>query len=142
MTKSIGTLQEKITKLVTENTNLDGQVRNAQENLRLSANQNNKIIAELNEYKQRIASNDQQSNLLKQKINNLLKENTHLDEEVRNAQENLRLSAGQMAKLNAELNEYRSRIAANNSENDTYKQRMQKLIGENNSLNEEVRTAQ
>jgi uncharacterized coiled-coil DUF342 family protein len=65
-----------------------------------------------------------------------------LDEEVRNAQENLRLSAGQMAKLNAELNEYRSRIAANNSENDTYKQRMQKLIGENNSLNEEVRTAQ
>jgi hypothetical protein len=34
-------------------------VRNAQENLRLSANQNNKIIAELNEYKQRIASNDQ-----------------------------------------------------------------------------------
>lgn len=142
MNKTIGTLQEKITKLVTENTNLDGQVRNAQENLRLSANQNNKIIAELNEYKQRIASNDQQSNLLKQKINNLLKENTHLDEEVRNAQENLRLSAGQMAKLNAELNEYRSRIAANNSENDTYKQRMQKLIGENNSLNEEVRTAQ
>ena len=142
MNKTIGTLQEKITRLVTENTNLDGQVRNAQENLRLSANQNNKIIAELNEYKQRIASNDQQSNLLKQKINNLLKENTHLDEEVRNAQENLRLSAGQMAKLNAELNEYRSRIAANNSENDTYKQRMQKLIGENNSLNEEVRTAQ
>ena len=65
-----------------------------------------------------------------------------MDEEVRNAQENLRLSAGQMAKLNAELNEYRNRIAANNSENDTYKQRIQKLIGENNSLNEEVRTAQ
>lgn len=65
-----------------------------------------------------------------------------MDEEVRNAQENLRLSAGQMTKLNAELNEYRNRIAANNSENDTYKQRIQKLIGENNSLNEEVRTAQ
>ena len=65
-----------------------------------------------------------------------------MDEEVRNAQENLRLSAGQMAKLNAELNEYRNRIAANNTENDTYKQRIQKLIGENNSLNEEVRTAQ
>jgi FtsZ-binding cell division protein ZapB len=103
MTKTIGTLHEKITKLVSENTNMDGEIRNAQENLRLSANQNNKIIAELNEYKQRIASNDQESNLLKQKINNLLKENTNLDEEVRNAQENLRLSAGQMSKLNAEL---------------------------------------
>ena len=47
-----------------------------------------------------------------------------------------------MAKLNAELNEYRSKITANNSENDTYKQRIQKLIGENSSLNEEVRNAQ
>lgn len=61
---------------------------------------------------------------------------------MRNAQENLRLSAGQMAKLNAELNEYKSRIAANNADSDTYKQRMQKLISENSSLNEEVRTAQ
>jgi hypothetical protein len=47
-----------------------------------------------------------------------------------------------MAKLNAELNEYKSRIAANNADSDTYKQRMQKLISENSSLNEEVRTAQ
>jgi hypothetical protein len=46
--------------------------------LRLSANQNVKIISELNEYKQRIASNDQESNLLKQKINNILKENANL----------------------------------------------------------------
>ena len=47
-----------------------------------------------------------------------------------------------MSKLNAELNEYKNRIAANNSENDTYKLRIQKLISENTNLNEEVRTAQ
>ena len=72
--------------------------------MRLSANQNAKIVAELNQYKNKIAANDQESNQLKQKINNLMKENQNLDGEVRNAQENLRLSANQMSKLNAELN--------------------------------------
>ena len=61
-------------------------------------------MAELNDYKSKIAANDQESNMLKQKINNLMKENQNLDGEVRNAQENLRLSANQMSKLNAELN--------------------------------------
>ena len=46
------------------------------------------------------------------------------------------------SKLNAELNEYKSRISANNQETETYKQRIQKLLNETNSLNEEVRTAQ
>ena len=142
MNKTIGSLQEKITKLVTENTGLDGEVRNAQENLRLSANQNNKIIQELNEYKNKISSNEQENALLKQKMNTLLKENTGLNDEVRTAQENLRLSAGQMSKLNAELNEYKSRINANNQESDTYKQRIQKLLAENTGLNEEVRNVQ
>jgi len=82
--------------------------------LRLSANQNNKILQELNDYKSKISANEQENNTLKQKINNLLKENSNLDGEVRNAQENLRLSANQMNKLNAELNEYRSKISSNN----------------------------
>jgi chromosome segregation ATPase len=142
MNKTIGTLQEKITRLVSENSSVNEEVRNAQENLRLSANQNAKIVQELNEYKNRIAANDQENNLLKQKMNNLLKENQGLDEEVRNAQENLRLSANQMSKLNAELNEYKNRINANNAESETYKQRIQKLISENRSLNDEVQTAQ
>jgi len=142
MNKTIGTLQEKITKLVGENTSMDGEIRSAQENLRLSANQNSKIVQELNEYKSRIASNDQENNVLKQKINNLLKENANLDEEVRGAQENLRLSANQMSKLNAELNDYKSRINANNADSENYRQRMQKLMGENSSLTEEVRSAQ
>jgi chromosome segregation ATPase len=93
---------------------MEGEVRNAQENLRLSANQNNKILQELNDYKSKISANEQENNALKQKINNLLKENSNLDGEVRNAQENLRLSANQMNKLNAELNEYRNKISSNN----------------------------
>ena len=43
-------------------------------------------MQELNEYKNRIAANDQESNMLKQKMNNLMKDNQNLDEEVRNAQ--------------------------------------------------------
>lgn len=80
--------------------------------------------------------------MLKQKINNLMKENQNLDGEVRNAQENLRLSANQMSKLNAELNEYKSRIDVNNQENETYRARIQKMMSENSSLSEEIRAAQ
>ena len=48
-------------------------MRGVQENLRVSANQNAKIMQELNDYKSKIAANDQESNMLKQKINNLMK---------------------------------------------------------------------
>lgn len=44
MNKSIGTLQAKITRLVTENTTIEDEMRQAQENLRLSANQNTKMM--------------------------------------------------------------------------------------------------
>ena len=59
MNKTIGSLQERITKLVNENTSMEDEVRVAQQNLRLSANQNQKIMAELNEYKNRIQMNNQ-----------------------------------------------------------------------------------
>lgn len=142
MNQTIGTLQEKITRLVNENTGLDEEMKSAQENLRLSAQQNQKILRELNEYKQRIDQNNQENEQLKQRIGRLTGENTSLGEEVRSAQENLRLSANQQAKLTKELNEYRSRIDANNQESDTYKQRIQKLLAENTSLGDEVRSAQ
>lgn len=58
MNKTIGTLQEKITKLVNENTGYEDEIKTVQENLRLSANQNQKIMRELNEYKQRIEQNN------------------------------------------------------------------------------------
>jgi chromosome segregation ATPase len=107
MNKTIGSLQEKITRLVSENTEISGEVQNAQNNLRLSANQNNKIMQELNDYKQRIEQNNLENNNLKQKINKLVSENNNLGEEARAAQESLRLSSATQAKLNAELNMYR-----------------------------------
>ena len=59
MNQAIGNLQNKISKLVHENTGMEEQMRTAQENLRLSANQNQKIMRELNEYKQKIEQNNQ-----------------------------------------------------------------------------------
>lgn len=44
MNKSIGTLQDKISRLVNENTSMEDEMRQAQQNLRLSANQNQKMM--------------------------------------------------------------------------------------------------
>jgi uncharacterized coiled-coil DUF342 family protein len=78
-------------------------VRNAQENLRLSANQQQKLVKEINDFKNQISMNNQESDTYRQKMQKLMTENAGLSDEVRNAQENLRLSANQMAKLNNEF---------------------------------------
>mgnify|MGYP001000009830 FL=1 len=64
----------------------------------------------------------------------LMSENSSLGDEVRNAQETLRLSSATQAKLNNELSQYREQIAANNKESETYRIKIQKLISENTSL--------
>ncbi len=51
----------------------------------------------------RLGSTSQESETYKQRIQKLLGENTSLNDEVRNVQENLRLSAGQLAKLQNEI---------------------------------------
>ena len=58
------------------------------------------LNSELNEYKNRIEANNQESEGFRQRINKLINENSSLNSEVQNAQENLRLSAAQTAKLN------------------------------------------
>ena len=78
-------------------------MRNAQENLRLSANQISKLNNELGEYKNRLSANNQESETYRQKINKLMNENSSLNDEMVTAQENLRLSANTVAKLNNEL---------------------------------------
>jgi regulator of replication initiation timing len=62
-----------------------------------------RIGTELNDYKNRIGSTTQESETYKQRIQKLLGENNTLNEEVRNVQENLRLSAGQLGKLQNEF---------------------------------------
>ena len=61
------------------------------------------MARELNEYKSQIERNNSDSDTYRQKIQKLMKENTSLGDEVRDAQENLRLSANTVAKLNNEL---------------------------------------
>lgn len=69
--------------------------------MRLSNAQQSKAFQELNEYKKRIEQNDAENEGFKRKMQNLIQENQHLGEEVRTAQENLRLSANQISKLNS-----------------------------------------
>lgn len=100
------------------------------------------MARELNEYKRKIDENNQENEMLKQKINKISLENKNLNQEMESAQESLRLSANQQAKLAREVNEYKSQIAANNQESETYRLKIQKLQSENMSLNEDVRVAQ
>lgn len=106
-------MKKKIQKLFQENSFLSDEHKMAQENLRLSNVQQQKIVNELNEYRQRIQDNEAQNDAVKRKIQNLLQENGQLNQEVRNAQENLRLSANQIAKLNSEIGEYKNRLTSN-----------------------------
>ena len=114
----------------------------AQESLRLSANQNAKITKELTDFKDKISTNDQESEVLKKKIQALLQENTGLADEVRDAQENVRLSNAQQSKAFQQLQDYERRIQENDSENDGMRRRMQNLVKENQALGQEVRDAQ
>lgn len=136
MNRSIGSLQEKIKKLVNENYSIEEEMRSAQENLRLSANQNAKMIKEINDYKQRIEQNNAENEAMKLKMNKILAENANLGEEVKTAQESLRLSSATQAKLARELNEYKTKISENNQESETYRIKIQKLMAENSALGE------
>lgn len=68
MNQSIGSLQAKITRLVNENTSMEDEMRQAQENLRLSANQNAKMMKEIAEYKKLIDQNNSENDRIKQRM--------------------------------------------------------------------------
>jgi hypothetical protein len=55
---------------------------------------------------------------------------------VQEYQENLRLSTVQAQRLGAELNDYKNKLGNTTQESETYKQRIQKILSENNSLAE------
>ena len=83
---TIATLQQKVSGLLNENQNLDTEIRSTQENLRLSTNQNQRISQELNDYKGRIQSNDEENTVLKGKIQKLLSQNSVLGQDMQSAQ--------------------------------------------------------
>jgi chromosome segregation ATPase len=101
---------------------LGGEVQEAQENLRLSAQQTNKLTTELTEFRSRLGTTTQESEAYKQRIQKLLAENTSLGEEVRDAQENLRLSTGQIGRLTQEFKSMQS-------QNEEYKRTLGDLDG-------------
>ena len=99
MNQSIGNLQSKITRLVNENTSMEDEMRQAQENLRLSANQNAKMMKEIVDYKKMIDQNNSENDKIKQRMEKLISENSNLGDELSSAQEGLRLSSATQAKL-------------------------------------------
>ena len=142
-------------------------MRNAQENLRLSAGtlsklqgefksvcfENDELRKKLGEYDNGIkrigAESENKVKILTQECERLNavveKKNSEiraLGGEVQEYQENLRLSALQAQRLGTELNDYKSKLGNTSQESESYKQRIQKLLGENNSLGEEMRNAQ
>ena len=93
----------------------DQQIGAAQESLRLSANQNARMTKELADFRDKVTMNDEENEVLKRKIQKLLQENTGLADEVRDAQENVRLSNAQQSKAFQELQEYKRIIEQNDS---------------------------
>lgn len=93
-------LNQVIEKKNAEIRNLGGEIKEVQDNLRLSTQQQSRMSSELNDYKLRLNTNNQESETYKQRIAKLQSENNSMGEEVRVAQENLRLSASQIGKLN------------------------------------------
>lgn len=123
--RQLKNLNDQLRKILDENKDLHEELREGQEKLRISNAQQQKLIQELNDHKQRITGSEQQTDDFKRKIQGLLKQTEALDDEVRKGQEGLRLSTSQNAKLLQELNELR---AVGNAESETYKQKMQRLI--------------
>ena len=80
------------------------EVHEQQESVRMSSAQQAKMRDQLNEYKNKFQLSTEESETYKKHVQKLLKQAEDLNEEVRGAQEAMRLSAGQMSKLQ---NEYK-----------------------------------
>lgn len=103
MSEEIQRLNQLIEKKNNEIRALGGEVQEAQENLRLSSQQAQRLSAELNDYRNKYGQTTQEVDTYKQRIQKLTGENAALGEQVRGAQQNLRLSAGTLNKLQAQF---------------------------------------
>ena len=71
--------------------------------MRLSAQEGQRLARELNDYREKYGQTTQEISTYKTKIQKLTGENAALGDEMREAQENLRLSAGTLNKLQIEF---------------------------------------
>lgn len=134
-------------------------MREAQENLRLSAGTLNKLQGEfksvcgqLDDTKKKLGNTEdawkrmkaefenkvniltgecERLNALVEKRNNEIRA---LGGEVQEAQKEIRLSAQQFSKVNNELSDVKNRLGTSTQEQEAYKQRIQKLLAENQGL--------
>ena len=166
-TQEVDTYKQRIQKLTGENAALGDEMRSAQENLRLSAGTLNKlqgefkaVCGELDENKKKLSHTEDAWKRMKAEFENKVniltgecerlnalveKRNSEiraLGGEVQEAQEAIRLSAQQASRLSGEVNEYKNRLGTTTQEQEAYKQKIQKLLSENQGLGEEVRSAQ
>lgn len=63
---------DQLNRMTSENKELHDELRNGQEKLRLSNQQHNQLITELNEFRNRVSLGSQESEDFKRRINNLL----------------------------------------------------------------------
>ena len=84
--RNLNKLNEQLRKITGENRDLHEELRDGQEKLRLSSVQAQKIMNELNEYKERFGQNSKEVEDYKRRIQQLIAENTGLGEELHGAQ--------------------------------------------------------
>jgi chromosome segregation ATPase len=153
--------KQRMQKLLSENSSLGEEMRTAQENLRLSTGQIGRLTAEyksmvsqIEDFKKKIQDLENQNKRLTaesenkvailsqecERLNTLAEKRANevraLGGEIQEHQEGLRLSAAQLSKMGGEVNELRNRLGSTTQESETYKQRIQKMLSENTSLNE------
>jgi chromosome segregation ATPase len=100
------------------------------------------VSRKIAEYENKIAMLGQELERLNGVIERKNTEIRALGGEIQEAQENIRLSNAQQSKLSMELNQFKSQVQVGNQESETYRQKIQKLMAENNQLGDEVRDAQ
>ena len=92
-------MNQIIEKKNNEIRDLGGNVQEYEKNMRLSAQEGQRLARELNDYREKYGQTTQEISTYKTKIQKLTGENAALGDEMREAQENLRLSAGTLNKL-------------------------------------------
>ena len=73
--RQLKNLNDQLRKIMDENKGLHEELREGQEKLRISSAQQQKLVLEINEYKNKVSGSDQQSEEFKRKIQKLLQEN-------------------------------------------------------------------
>jgi len=79
---------------------------------------------------------------LSDQLRKIIDENKDLHEELREGQEKLRISNAQQQKLLQELNDHKMRISGSDQQTEEFKKKIQGLLKQTESLDDEMRKGQ